>query len=150
MFLLSMYHSFFIHSSFDEHLGCFHVLAIINSAAMNIGVHERLSLLHCIFLPPLSKIRCPFTIFFEVAQSCPTLCDPMDCSLPSSSVHGILQARVLEWGAISFPRGSSWPRDWTQVSCIPSRFFTIWATRESGGSYCKMVHNVALQMKGKG
>ena len=47
----------------------------------------------------------------EVAQSCPTLCDPMECSLPGSSVHGILQARVLEWVAISFSRGSSRPRD---------------------------------------
>ena len=45
-----------------------------------------------------------------VAQSCPTLCDPMDCSLPGSSVHGILQERVLEWVAISFSRGSSQPR----------------------------------------
>ena len=47
----------------------------------------------------------------EVAQLCPTLCDPVDCSLPGSSVHGILQARVLEWVAISFSRGSSLPRD---------------------------------------
>ena len=47
----------------------------------------------------------------EVAQSCPTLCDPMDCSLPGSSVHGIFQTRVLEWGAISFSRGSSQPRE---------------------------------------
>ena len=47
----------------------------------------------------------------EVAQSCPTLCDLMDCSLPGSSLHGILQARVLEWGAIAFSRGSSRPRD---------------------------------------
>ena len=47
----------------------------------------------------------------EVAQSCPTLCDPMDCSPPGSSVHGIFQARVLEWVAISFSRGSSQPRD---------------------------------------
>ena len=60
----------------------------------------------------------------EVAQSCPTLCDPMDCSLPGSSVHGIFQARVLEWGAISFSRGSSQPRDWTQVSCIPDRLLS--------------------------
>ena len=49
----------------------------------------------------------------EVAQSCPTLCNPMDCSLPGSSLHGILQARVLEWVAISISRGSSWPRDQT-------------------------------------
>ena len=52
----------------------------------------------------------------EVTQSCPTLCDPVDCSLPSSSVHVILQVRILEWVAISFSRGSSWPRDQTQVS----------------------------------
>ena len=55
---------------------------------------------------------------------------PMDCSLPGSSVHGIFQARVLDWVAISFSRGSSWPRDQTQVSCIVGRCFTIWATRE--------------------
>ena len=47
------------------------------------------------------------------------LCNPMDCSLPGSSVHGILQARILKWVAISFSRGFSWPRDQTQVSCIP-------------------------------
>ena len=54
----------------------------------------------------------------------------MDCSLPGSSVHGIFQARVLEWIAISFSRGSSQPRDQTRVSCIVDRCFTIWATRE--------------------
>ena len=63
----------------------------------------------------------------EVAQSCPTLCDPMDCSLQCSSVHGIFQARVLEWVAISFSRGSSWPRDQTQVSRGAGRQFTVWA-----------------------
>ena len=67
----------------------------------------------------------------EVAQSCPTLCDPRDCSLPGSSIHGIFQARVLEWVAISFSRRSSWPRDWTQVSCVAGRCFTFWATREA-------------------
>ena len=61
----------------------------------------------------------------EVAQSYPALCNPMDCSLPGSSLHGILQARVLEWVAISFSRGSSRPRDQTRVSCIPGGFFTI-------------------------
>ena len=66
-----------------------------------------------------------------VAQSCLTLCDPMDWGPPGSSVHGILKARILEWVAISFSRGSSWPRDWTWVSCIASGFFTIWATREA-------------------
>ena len=63
----------------------------------------------------------------EVTQSCATLCDPMDSSLPGSSVHGIFQARILEWVAISFSRGSSQPRDWTQVSHIAGRRFTIWA-----------------------
>ena len=62
-----------------------------------------------------------------VAQLCLTLCDPMDCSLPGSSVHGILQARILEWVAISFSRGSSRPRDWTQVSRIAGRLFNLWA-----------------------
>ena len=57
-------------------------------------------------------------------------CYPMGCSLPGSSVHGIFQAIVLEWVAISFSRGSSQPRDWTQVSHIVGRCFTIWATRE--------------------
>ena len=63
----------------------------------------------------------------EVTQLCQTLCDPMDYILPGSSVHGILQARILEWVAIPFCRGSSWPRDQTWVSCIAGRFFTIWA-----------------------
>ena len=67
----------------------------------------------------------------EVAQSSPTLCNPMDCSLPGSSVHGIFQARVLEWVAISFSRGSSQPRDRTQVSHIRGRRFNLWATREA-------------------
>ena len=66
-----------------------------------------------------------------VAQSCLTLCNPMNCSVPGSSNHGILQARMLEWETIPFSRGSSQPRDWTQLSLIAGRFFTIWATREA-------------------
>ena len=69
-------------------------------------------------------------VLSEVTQLCPTLCDPMDCSLPGSSIHGILQARVLEWVAISFSRGSSRPRDRTQVSRIVGRRFSVSATRE--------------------
>ena len=69
----------------------------------------------------------------EVTQSCPTLCDPMDCILPGSSVHGIFQARVLEWIAISFSRASSWPRNQIRVSRIAGRRFTVWATREASG-----------------
>ena len=63
-----------------------------------------------------------------VAQSCPTLCNPMDCSPPGYTVHGIFQARILEWVPISFSRGSSQPRHRTWVSHIAGRFFTIWAT----------------------
>ena len=54
----------------------------------------------------------------EVTQSCLTFCDPMDCSLPGSSVHGIFQARILDWVVISYSRGSSWPRDWTHASYV--------------------------------
>ena len=59
----------------------------------------------------------------EVAQLCPTLCDPMDCSLPGFSIHGIFQGRVLEWVAVSLSRGSSQPRDLIQVSHIVGRHF---------------------------
>ena len=66
-----------------------------------------------------------------LAQLYLTLCDPVDCSPPGSSVHGILKARILEWVVISFSRGSSQPRDQTQVSYIAGRFFTIWAMRKA-------------------
>ena len=84
-----------------------------------------------------------FTIFFSltvgtfnlevclVTQSCPTLCNPMDCSSPDSSVLGILQARILEWVAMPSSRGSSQPRDWTQVSHTADGFFTFWTNREA-------------------
>ena len=71
------------------------------------------------------------TCYVKLAQSCPTFCDPMDCSLLCSSVCGILQARILEWVAISFSRRSSQPRDRIRVSRIAGRHFTIWATREA-------------------
>ena len=71
------------------------------------------------------KVKVKFT------QLCPTLCDPMYYSPPGSSVHGILQARILEWVAISFSRGSSQPRNQTQVSHIAGRRFNLWATREA-------------------
>ena len=67
----------------------------------------------------------------EVTQLCLTLCNPMDCRLPGFSVHGNFQARELEWGAISFSRGSSRPRVWTWVSHNVGRRFTLWATRET-------------------
>ena len=73
-----------------------------------------------------------------VTQPCLTLWDPMVCGLSASSAHGILQARILEWVAIPFCRGSSWPRDWTWVFCIVDRFLTVWATLISSvmGRYC--------------
>ena len=66
----------------------------------------------------------------EVAQSCPTLCNSMDCSLSGSTVHEILQARIQQWVAIPFSRGF---RDWTWISCIAGRLFTIWVTRNLWG-----------------
>ena len=72
-----------------------------------------------------------FTTIVLVAQSCPILCDPMDCSLPGSSVYGISQARILEQVAILFFRGSSQFTDQIQVSWIAGRSFTVWATREA-------------------
>ena len=87
-----------------------------------------------------SEASLPPPVCVKVAQSCPSLWDPMACSLPGSFVHGILPARILEWVAIPWSRGSSqpipWssgssqPRDWTQVSCTAGRFYT-WATREA-------------------
>ena len=69
----------------------------------------------------------------RLTQLCLSLCDLMDCSPRVSSVRGIFQTRILEWVAILFSRGSSWPRDQTQVSCIADRFFTIRVTREAPG-----------------
>ena len=96
--------------------------------------------LFCLWTLRLTK-ECKFCFlqmqFYErkvkvkVTQSCLTLYDPMDCSQQGSSVHGIPQARILEWVAILFFKGSSKHRTWTQVSHIASRFFTIWSTREA-------------------
>ena len=77
--------------------------------------------------PVLWKVK----VKAKVAQSCPTICNPMDYT-----VHGILQARLLEWGAFHFSRGSSQPRDRTQVSHIAGRFFTSCATREVPCKFC--------------
>ena len=70
------------------------------------------------------KCQGKFLVFMLVAQLWTTLCDPMEYSPPGSSVHGILQARILEWVAISFSKGSSQPRDWTWVSHFAGTFFT--------------------------
>ena len=66
-----------------------------------------------------------------VAQLCPTLCNPKGCSVPGSSIRGILQVRILEWVPIPFSKGSFQPKDRTHVSQISGRFSTIWATREA-------------------
>ena len=87
----------------------------------NLGSHTHIYYIHiCIYMK-----------WSEVAQSCPTVCNPVDCSLSGSSIHGILQARILEWVAISFSRGSSQPRDRIWVSCIAGRCFNLWATRDA-------------------
>ena len=93
----------------------------------------------CIIIFPGCWALLYYCFISEVAQSCLTLCDPMDCSLPGSSIHGIFQAKVLEWGAIAFSRACSWPRVRTWVSHIVGRCFTIWATRE-----VLTMHNVSL------
>ena len=78
------------------------------------------------FLKIAHVLICIFLMKVKVIQLCLTLCNPMDCT-----VRGILQARILEWVAISFSRGSSQPRDRTQVSLIAGRFFTSWPTKEA-------------------
>ena len=83
--------------------------------------HSFLKLMNCLINIVKVKVLVP--------QSCPALCSPVDCSPPGSPVPGILQTRILEWVAILFSRGSFWPKDRIQVSCIAGRFFTIWASR---------------------
>ena len=91
-----------------------------------------LDIILCLFYHAIVK----FPLLFHccacsAAQFCPTLCDSLDCSPPGSFVHGISQARILEWVAISFSRVSSWSRNRTWVSCIGRRILYHWATREA-------------------
>ena len=88
-------------------------------------------------------------VFVLVPQMCPTLCNPVDCSPPGSSVHGIFQARVLEWGAISFSRGSSWPRAQTWVSCTASRVGGKWIWCENSYPFPPRTLTL-LRREGKG
>ena len=94
----------------------------------------------CIFLMGLFQ-GCAVCL---ATQSCLTLCDPMNCSPPGSSVHEILQARILEWVVMPASRGSSQPRDQTQASPIAGRFFAIWAIREAQ-EWSRLTHAKSLE-----
>ena len=104
----------FIHSFIDGYLVYFHLLPILNNVAMHTDF--------C--LSPWFQIFWIYTqnswkkVKVLVSQLCPTVWDSMDNSPPGSSVHGVLQARILEWAAIPFSRGSSWPRDWTPSATL--------------------------------
>ena len=78
-----------------------------------------------------AQFCCLIVVLVQLLSRVPLFCDPMNCSPPGSSVHGISQARTLEWVAIPFSRESSQSRDQTQVSYTTCRFFTVWATREA-------------------
>ena len=90
--------------------------------------------------PSYSRLLGLLCMCAQSLQSCPTLCNPLDCNPANSSVHEILQARILEWVAIPFCRGSSQPRDQTCISCIA---FTSWAIREAVSPTCSLLSRVA-------
>ena len=120
-----------------------HALLYVSECFLSIGTwkvttvfQNSINIFWLPFQQPISSLHsieyCTITIIFTISspplnitQSCWTLCDPMDCSSPGSSVHGISQAGILEWVSISFSRGSSRPRDRTQVSCIAGRLYRL-------------------------
>ena len=118
----------------DGHLGCFHVFAIVNSATMDTEVHVSFLIRAFVFsgYMPRSGIagsygNSVFSFFYGgggalVTKSCPTLTTLWTITHQAPPVHRIFQARILEWVAISFSRGSSGPRNRTRVSCIAGRF----------------------------
>ena len=103
---------------------------------MTLGCQNMLSYLGCLLVhsPSPKAIKYRVHAAHSVTQSCLTLCNPIDCSPPGSSFHGIFQAGMLEWVAISYSRGSSGSRDWTHVSCISfigRQILYYWATWEA-------------------
>ena len=108
-----------LHSFFKIFIGAQLLYNVVQVSTTHLRPSESVLGIH------LWKWKC------QSLQSCPTLCNPMDCSPPGSPVHGILSGSILEWVAIPFSRGSAWHRDGTRVSCIAGRFFTIWAPRET-------------------
>ena len=113
-----------------RYLVVFTGISLITSDAEHLSCAYLQSIGHAVFADDRAEVirvgLSPVVCACMPAQSCLTLCDPMDCSLPGSSVRGIFQARILEWVAISLSRGSSRPRDRTWiscVSCIAGRFF---------------------------
>ena len=170
--MVYIYHIFFIHSSADGHLGCFHVLAVVNSAAVCSGIHVsfwimmfsglfsgvglllarrlctsrssgmkieqqvrtgpccwRCEGLNLILMAGLDPGWCPSKTGCMCLCACSVMSDSLQPHGPyspsGSSIHGISQARILGWAAISFSRGSSCIRDWIHVSCLSGVYFTI-------------------------
>ena len=109
--------------------------SLIDFGDLQIGIWPWVSLYQKRLRPFSFRKKNPIEIISErESVSCSVMSSslrPMDCSLPGFSVHGILQARLLEWLAIPFSRGSSQPWDWTQTSCTEGSFYTIWTTREA-------------------
>ena len=145
-----------IHRCFGGRLPKFRKLAVLQRSSLHFSFWNRVGHISCWSTDTEKQLRCWWadTVFGKMMQLpafglhwkwkvkmkslscvrlCPTLCDPRDCSTPGFPIHGIFQARELEWIAISFSMGSSWPGDPAQVSRIVGRRFTLWATRVNWG-----------------
>jgi len=97
--------------------GCPHASGYVYESVLFMGICLSLCLCVSVFIALKVEV--------SVTQACPTVCDPVDCRPPDSSVHGTLQARELVWVAMPSSRGSPRPRNGTQVSCIAGGFFTV-------------------------